>query len=533
MRQYFLKHTGLTLLVTVLLIICSALRVFHGVVNAYVLDGLVAKSMSRFLFWTGIDIGLFLVLSIFLFGTMYLEGVLVQKMSLDLRLTITRNITHGDYAYFHRHDTGTYGSWLTNDITMIEDQGFQGYFYIVQFVCDTGFTVAALIQFHWSLVIVSILLGLITYSAPQLLAKPMKQTNMAVTHGNEHFLNQVQSFLQGFDTLFALNLQQRLVDQIAGSARKIAGLRVKQNTVKAGMGSIAGLASIVSQVGISAWTGLLVMWRLTSVGAIMATGNLSFNLLNSMANLGPLAAQMKAVQPLFAKYAAQADNQSAEKRTIPADQAQSIALAQLSYQYPHTSKPALQSLSLTVAPGTKVAITGPSGVGKSTLLNILNGKLPDYQGTVTVAGVPLKQIAGRSLRDNVLYIDQSPYVFNGTVRDNLALGQTFSDEQIMTALRQADLGDFVQQLPQGLATPVGEDGRLFSGGQRQRLALARGILRQRHIMLIDEGTSSLDTASALKVEDSFLKQQGLTVIFVTHQLHAQNKDLFDQVVTLA
>ncbi|MFT8338328.1 ABC transporter ATP-binding protein [Schleiferilactobacillus harbinensis] len=533
MRQYFLKHTGLTLLVTVLLIICSALRVFHGVVNAYVLDGLVAKSMSRFLFWTGIDIGLFLVLSIFLFGTMYLEGVLVQKMSLDLRLTITRNITHGDYAYFHRHDTGTYGSWLTNDITMIEDQGFQGYFYIVQFVCDTGFTVAALIQFHWSLVIVSILLGLITYSAPQLLAKPMKQTNMAVTHGNEHFLNQVQSFLQGFDTLFALNLQQRLVDQIAGSARKIAGLRVKQNTVKAGMGSIAGLASIVSQVGISAWTGLLVLWRLTSVGAIMATGNLSFNLLNSMANLGPLAAQMKAVQPLFAKYAAQADNQSAEKRTIPADQAQSIALAQLSYQYPHTSKPALQPLSLTVASGTKVAITGPSGVGKSTLLNILNGKLPDYQGTVTVAGVPLKQIAGRSLRDNVLYIDQSPYVFNGTVRDNLALGQTFSDEQIMTALRQADLGDFVQQLPQGLATPVGEDGRLFSGGQRQRLALARGILRQRHIMLIDEGTSSLDTASALKVEDSFLKQQGLTVIFVTHQLHAQNKDLFDQVVTLA
>jgi ATP-binding cassette subfamily C protein len=119
------------------------------------------------------------------------------------------------------------------------------------------------------------------------------------------------------------------------------------------------------------------------------------------------------------------------------------------------------------------------------------------------------------------------------VRDNLALGQTFSDEQIMTALRQADLGDFVQQLPQGLATPMGEDGRLFSGGQRQRLALARGILRQRHIMLIDEGTSSLDTASALKVEDSFLKQQGLTVIFVTHQLHAQNKDLFDQVVTLA
>jgi ATP-binding cassette subfamily C protein len=114
----------------------------------------------------------------------------------------------------------------------------------------------------------------------------------------------------------------------------------------------------------------------------------------------------------------------------------------------------------------------------------------------------------------------------------LILGDNFTDQEIWHALAESDLDAYVRLLPDKLDNLAGENGRLFSGGQRQRLALARGLLRDRKILLIDEGTSSLNRASAIAVEDQFLSLKGVSVLFVTHQLHSENKDRFDQIIQL-
>lgn len=534
MLHYFRLNPGRTFIVSLMTVLCSLVRVSHGVLLAYILNAIVAKNMQRFVLWTVADFAVFTLLGVLLFSTSWLRSILIQKMSTQLRLDIAQNVTSGDYAFFHRHDTGTYGSWLTNDITMIESQGFACFFLIIQLICDTGFTIVAFLQFHWSLIVISFLLALATYGVPQLLHKQMAVANLNVTHANEKLLARAQSLFKGFDTLFSLDLQRHIPADLKEPAEALAQAQVKESVVQAGMNGIAGYSSIISQITLTAWTGLLVLWGLTSIGTLDSVGNLSFNILNSMAQLGPVIVAIQAVQPLFAKYVpAPADPQAAEKKQLPPAAAGPIQLTDLTYTYPGSQKTALRPITVTIAPTQKVAVTGPSGVGKSTLLNILNGKLTNYQGAAEIAHIPLQQINSHSLRRTLLYIDQLPYVFAGTVRDNMNLGEHYSDKQIMTALQQADLAAFVQELPAGLDTPVGEDGRLFSGGQRQRLALARGMLRQRHIMLIDEGTSALDRASALTVENSFLKQADLTVIFVTHQLHDENKALFDQVIQLS
>ena len=130
----------------------------------------------------------------------------------------------------------------------------------------------------------------------------------------------------------------------------------------------------------------------------------------------------------------------------------------------------------------------------------------------------LSQLAAGQIYQDVLYIDQAPYIFTGTIRENLMLDETFSDEELYHALEEADLLDMVRSQKDGLDQFVGENGRLLSGGQKQRLALARGFLRKKKIFLVDEGTANLDQTSAEKIEQLLLDKAELTVLMITHHL---------------
>ena len=146
--------------------------------------------------------------------------------------------------------------------------------------------------------------------------------------------------------------------------------------------------------------------------------------------------------------------------------------------------------------GKKYAIVGTSGSGKTTLLNILNGKLTDYRGSVKFNGCELNSLSGDSLRESILYLDQQPYIFDGTIRDNITLDETFTEDEINHAIAKSALQDVIDLLPNGIDTSIGEGGRLLSGGQKQRIALARGLIRGKKI----EATSSLDQKNALEIE---------------------------------
>ncbi|BAM46947.1 ATP-binding cassette domain-containing protein [Amphibacillus xylanus] len=179
--------------------------------------------------------------------------------------------------------------------------------------------------------------------------------------------------------------------------------------------------------------------------------------------------------------------------------------------------------------GKKYAIVGTSGSGKTTLLNILNGKLTDYPGSVKFNGYELNSISGDSLRESILYLDQQPYIFDGTIRDNITLDESFTEGEINHAIAKSALQDVIDLLPNGIDTSIGEGGRLLSGGQKQRLALARGLIRGKKI----EATSSLDQKNALEIEKNLLEQNDLTVIMITHHLREEIREYIDDVLSLS
>lgn len=138
----------------------------------------------------------------------------------------------------------------------------------------------------------------------------------------------------------------------------------------------------------------------------------------------------------------------------------------------------------------------------------------------------------KKLSNLVLTHQPTPFLFRGTIRDNITLGEDFSEEAIEQVIAECALEDVIEKMPDGLDTSVGEAGRLLSGGQKQRIALARGLIRGKRIILVDEGTSSLDEESTVKVEEHLIQNPDLTVIMITHQLRDQIVEQLDGVLAL-
>ncbi len=197
-----------------------------------------------------------------------------------------------------------------------------------------------------------------------------------------------------------------------------------------------------------------------------------------------------------------------------------IVLDRVSFSYGPDDQPALRDVSLELRRGTTTAIVGPSGAGKSTLINLLCRFYDVDGGEIRVDGTPLPQLDLADWRSRIAIIGQDVHLFNATVRDNVAYGRLDADDaEIVAAARLANAHGFIEELPQGYATPVGGRGVRLSGGQRQRIALARAIVRDPDILILDEATNALDSLAEQLIQtalEQFSRER--TVIVIAHRL---------------
>ncbi|MFB7343871.1 thiol reductant ABC exporter subunit CydD [Streptomyces hydrogenans] len=205
-------------------------------------------------------------------------------------------------------------------------------------------------------------------------------------------------------------------------------------------------------------------------------------------------------------------------RAVPADAR--LELDRVTVRHPGRAEPSLDAASLTVEPGETVALVGPSGAGKSTLLDVVLGfTQPEEGGAVRVGGVELAELDLAAWRERIAWVPQRPYLFAGTIAENVRLARPDAgDAQVRAALREAGADSFVDALPEGAATVLGEDGAGLSAGQRQRLALARAFLADRPLLLLDEPTAALDGETEAGIVDAVRRlAHGRTVLLVVHR----------------
>lgn len=229
-------------------------------------------------------------------------------------------------------------------------------------------------------------------------------------------------------------------------------------------------------------------------------------------------------------------------RTLPSDSNQPsvpaawhrIVFKDVFYRYPSADEPILCGIDLALERGKSYGIVGPSGGGKSTLVDVLAGLLIPHRGRVTIDGTPLSALSVASWRAQIGYVSQAPFMLNGSLRANVAFGvqpDKIDDVLIWECLRQAHLEDIALKLEHGLDTELGDRGLRLSGGQRQRIAIARALYKQPQLLILDEATSALDGISEQAIRMAIMELHGrITVVTVAHRLTAIRE--YNQIILL-
>ncbi|MDH5106222.1 ABC transporter ATP-binding protein/permease [Lentilactobacillus diolivorans] len=533
MKKYVLLHKSEMAMLSGLIVLIEALTVYGSVLNADILNALIAHNFAQFMK----NVALLLTVWLLVVLTEYIEGVyqevVIQNIDISIRNNIAKLLIRKSYSEYNAKPYGVYESWINNDIQVINEQGLSPLFVVIQGAVGTVFAVLTLIKYHWSLALVALVLAGLIILLPKIFDKKLAEKNLKLTQGNERFVNRTQDVLSAFNLLYAFQTLHLLVDGIKESSKLIKTAYVNRSKFQIAVQVTGFMGNVVSQVILIGLSGILAFQKLVKIGTINAVGSLAGNIFNSLGNMSNFLGMIRGTRPIFAKYPL-IDDQPADTDLRPHAKQLLTAPAvlqtkDLSFSY-DAKKPILNHVNLTFLRNKKYLILGESGAGKSTLLKLLAGYIPGYQGQILLDGMSLTEYRPAEISRRLLYLDQSPQVLQTTVRNNLSLGAQFSDQQLIEALLKMKLIQSTDEGKDYLNLDIGESGKNFSGGQIQRLALARGLIREIPVMLIDEGTSAIDEQTAVQIEMALLKNPKLTLIMISHTPHPQTEKLFDKVI---
>ena len=334
---------------------------------------------------------------------------------------------------------------------------------------------------------------------------------------------QVVEGTQGLAELLVFGRQNRFLKDLAQVNRDLLGLQLKMSVIR---GFSAALITVIAGLATTA-----ILFR----GAgLVNSGDLHGASLAMIAMA--VLVSFESVMPLPSAYQFLGRTRQAGRRlleivdTAPtvvyparstADLRQyDLEFEKVGFRYHRDSPPVLSDMDLHVCDGERIAILGPTGVGKSTLVNLLARFWDPQSGQIRLGGVDIRQFSEKDLRRSISVVSQQAHIFNASIRDNLRIARPHAEEaQLWDALNAVQLAEFVRQLPEGLDNWTGESGKLISGGQARRLAVARAVLQDAPVWVLDEPTEGLDRQTERALIDTLLQlTAGKTVLLITHRL---------------
>ena len=452
------------------------------------------------------------------FISLRLRNKLVRQIMSRYKNKVFKSILDRDYREFSKEKSGKFISILTENMKKIEQDYLHQYFNISKNISLMIFSLVAMFIGNWFLTLLVIIASIIPMMISGFIGQKSASLQNSSMIADQKYLAKVKDILAGFLVIKSFNVKEAIRQDYRNESEKLDEIYFMK-------GEFDVLANVISQLSgmivfLVAFGGgmYLVFGGHTTIGNVTAIVQLVNFVVMPLNEIGMGMSKFREGQATLNSFEVKdvIELQTGKTKEYFDDV---ISFSNVDFSYPNAEEKIFNHLSLQIKRGEKIAIVGMSGSGKSTLLNLLLRFYDVTSGYISIDNQDLQAISAESLYNLMTIVQQDVYIFDDTLKANITLSQSFTEDDIKKAVQQSGLESYILENELGLQALCGENGSNLSGGERQRLSIARALIRKTPILLLDEATSSLDNKVTTEIENSILEIQDLTVLVVTHKLN--------------
>lgn len=504
-------------------ILVPALNVLNTFLVQLEADIVLSRNLRNFILITVITFVIILVSYLINSCIIYLNKSQEQDLNDQIR---TKIVSH----YYHdgkNHEVGAMQNRLTNDLSMINDNYYEPIFNLIYGIVTMIAVLIYLILLNWQLLIVIALMVAVSLVLPKITEKPLQKATQLISDRNQAYLDSLNDWLSGLEQIRQFLAGAKLFAVTENASKKLEDATVKQTYYIKLLNAFNGIVSALFGFILFVLTGYLVKNGAVTVGTLLIVGNFRFYLNASIEYISNSWGQMKGTKKLIEEVnetAAAVPAQSNEDEATP----KGFATQDLELQFPNGEK--LTYPDIQVKNGEKILLTGDSGAGKSTLFKLILGELKPTNGKVI-----FQDEDGQAIKPDMSridYIPQDPVVFPATIADNITMFDDQLNNRVEQVVQEVNFIADINKFKDGLKQELNLDNLNISGGQRQKIVLARAKIHDSDIILIDEGTSAIDSKGTKEILNNLLKSKA-TIVFIAHNFSSELQKIFDREIHLS
>lgn len=432
---------------------------------------------------------------------------------------------------FAHSDSARFISAFSNDIASIETRYLAGNVEIFNNLISFFGGLASTLYINYKLATCVLAIMIIPFSVAVKYGAGLTVREKQASSKNAAFVDQVKDLLNGFIVIKSFKAEKEALQIFEEQNAALEEVKRKRRETNDAAGIISGGSSLAALI-VTVIIGTYFSFKgIITIGGVFASVQLLNNMLNPVKNIIPLWSNRKAASALIDRLAEEIKPQKSRtpKETVTGFN-DSVEFRNVSFAYDEKDGKVLHDVSLKFEKGKSYVLVGGSGGGKSTVLNLITGRFTDYEGNIFIDGKELRTLGVDGLYDIVSIIQQNVFLFNATIKDNITMFKEFDDEIYEDAVKKAGLYELIAL--KGKEYRCGERGENLSGGEKQRVSIARCLIRNSPVLLMDEATASLDNLTAREVDEAVLGVENLTRIVVAHRLEKSSLTKYDQIVAV-
>ena len=440
-------------------------------------------------------------------------------------------LTKKSISTFSVENTANYISAFSNDATTIENGYLEMQFNILANCITLIGALVMMVAYSPMMTVVACLFFVLPIGVSYITGNRIEKAERTISEKNSGLVATLKDSLSGFSVIKSFKAESAISGLFTKSNAAVEQAKCNKRKLVTVISGLAGVAGVTAQLGTFLVGAFLALsgWGITP-GILIVFIDLTANVINPIRELPEQLASRKATIALIDKLAdSLEDNVREEGTRIPKQLGNGITLKNVTFGYEANCN-ILHDINTTFDAGKKYAIVGASGSGKSTLLNLLMASHGNYSGEICYDGYEVKDISSESLYDIVSMIQQNVFVFNASIRDNITMFHDFPKAEVDRAIELSGLSKLIAD--RGEDYLCGENGSGLSGGEKQRISIARSLLKKSQVLLVDEATAALDAETAYQVSNAILSLNDVTSIVVTHALDEGLLKRYDGIVTL-